>query len=367
MDRCKSRQAFTLVELLVVIAIIGVLIALLLPAVQAAREAARRSQCTNHLKQLGLAHHNFHDVNKYFVPRRANKIANKNPAITPNRPYIYEWWGGFLPLMSVMEEQAYYDKIVNFLNTAATKDNTEKPWSGAATNQMLDQVAILACPSDGRSPAFHGNSNRGTTNYMFSVGDSVASLQGLARPRGLFGRGTNYAGTEHNFRTFADILDGTSKTAMMSERIKGRDGERRIKFGQAHNITGFQTSPILCQQQVSGGEYKSGVTVAARAGRDWMFGEPAFIGFNTVMPPNGPSCSGPNQYPHNATHQLATVSSNHPGGANLLMCDGSVRFVTDNVNTGNLAAAPVTSGKSPYGVWGAMGSIAGGEAVSDVQ
>ena len=363
--RHRAPRGFTLVELLVVIAIIGVLIALLLPAVQAAREAARRTQCVNQLKQWGLANQNFHDVNKYFAARRAHKISNKNPAIGPNRPYIYEWWGGFLALMPFTEEQAYADKILNFLATTATLNDTEKPWSGPATSLMMDQVAILACPSDGKAPAFHGNSARGTTNYMFSVGDSVASLQGLARPRGLFGVGTNSAGTTHNYRTFADILDGSSKTVMMSERVKARDGERRIKFAQAHNVGTFETSPIICMQQVTQGSYTSGVEIAARAGRDWMFGEPAFIGFNTVLPPNGPSCSGPNQYPHNATHQLATATSNHPGGVNVLMCDGAVRFVSENINTGNLAAAPVTTGQSPYGVWGAMGSIAGGESYAD--
>lgn len=370
------RRAFTLVELLVVIAIIGVLIALLLPAVQAAREAARRTQCTNQLKQLGLAHHNFHDANKHFVAREGQKIRNSSPSVTAgaglNGIYIRQLWSGFLPLMPYYEEQSYYDAVISHLSYAS--DETSKPWSSAggtpgtppgpgpaaANGVTVPQINMLLCPSDGTTTAAHG-AHHCVTNYMFSQGDTVESISWNMRPRGLFGIGVS--GTNVATRGFADMVDGTSKTVMMSERVKGKVGSNRLKEAMATSVGTIANSPVTCLAQVSNGAYISGVT--QRAGREAFFARPAFVGFNTVLPPNGPSCTdGTN---HDAGHHVIPPTSNHPGGVNVLMGDGAVRFVNDNVDTGNLAADDPTGGQSPYGVWGAMGSISGGEAVSDIQ
>jgi prepilin-type processing-associated H-X9-DG protein len=107
-----------------------------------------------------------------------------------------------------------------------------------------------------------------------------------------------------------------------------------------------------------GGKYKSGLDgkYANHTGFMWSAGFSDFTGISTILPPNGPSCRGYGMY--------ATPSSYHPGGVNALMCDGSVRFISETINTGNLAAPTMTSGPSPYGVWGAMGSRDGGEAFS---
>lgn len=384
----SMRRAFTLVELLVVIAIIGVLIALLLPAVQSAREAARRSQCTNNLKQLGLAIHNFHDTNKYFPANQGHRIRNESTTTTDGGggklgPWIREHWSGYLPLFGYTEDQAYYNSILAHLKIA--NDDTSKPWSntagtpgvapgpGAGNVQgvTVPPVGIALCPSDGRTTNAHAFADRAVINYMFCYGDTVENITGVAKSRGLFSRGmtsvTGAPGSVNNHRTFADILDGTSKTIMMSERVKGKPGSRRIKEAQAQGITAIINNPAACLAEVSNGEYTTGL-VTQRAGREMFFARPAFNGFNTVLPPNGPSCTDTTAgNAHDGAHHVIPATSHHPGGVNALMCDGSVRFVAENINTGNLAANDPTTGPSPYGVWGAMGSIAGGESYSDTQ
>jgi len=354
---CRRRRAFTLVELLVVIAIIAVLIGLLLPAVQSAREAARRSQCSNQLKQLGIAHLLHVDARQHFIALRGQNIRNVNPTIPD--AFLLEWWSGNLPLLPYYEQQAMYDGIMNFLSAPSTTDQMWQPWRDLAGRpEMQPQITTLACPSDGPAPAFHGTSTRCTTNYMFSIGDTCQSASDTTWGRGMFGRGV--VGNVPATVTASSVTDGLSKTLLMSERVKGREGSRRIVETQAANVGGFETSPIVCRTQVVNGEY-SGALVP-RAGRDWMFARPAFNGCNTVMGPNGPGCNNGNT--HDAAHHLIPPTSRHPGGVNAVMADGSVRFVGDSIDTGNLALPNVSTGPSPYGVWGAMGTRSGGEALT---
>jgi hypothetical protein len=167
----------------------------------------------------------------------------------------------------------------------------------------------------------------------------------------------------HSKLGMADIKDGTSKTILMGEILLGKLGNR--DFGSvAINQSGFNSNPSVCLALAKSGRYNAGVELAAWRGDRWTDGNPSMTKFNTILPPNSPSC-------HNGTWDgdwgLYSAASGHPGGVQILMGDASVRFAPNNIDTGNLQApdpVPVTSGngQSPYGVWGALGTVDMGEA-----
>lgn len=346
------RRGFTLVELLVVIAIIGVLVALLLPAVQAAREAARRITCSNNMKQLGLALHNYHDTNKTFPQGKGG---------TPQRSMRYN---ANIALLPYFEQQALADMI--WANSAGHS----VPW---ANNQIwTTELSTLRCPSDNFQFETAQFSHRmGKTNYLLSAGDTI---QGDARwggtgnqaplgTRGMFGYVLGYK--------FADVTDGTSNTIFMAERLVtefnlGTRTNVRINRGtvwNTHTGAALRGNPSLCLTEVGpGGYYATPATVKGFTGDRWGDGnfERTFV--QIVLAPNGPSCSHAGGAGGNATSALITPSSNHPGGVQVLLVDGSVRFVSETINAGNPGAAAPNSGPSPYGVWGAMGTRSGDES-----
>ena len=355
MVRSGGRRGFTLVELLVVIAIIGILIALLLPAVQAAREAARRSQCSNNLKQIGLALHNYHSALQCF-PFRQGGTRGTN-----------DWDGnqerlcGWVLLLSYMEQAPLHEKIKS-PGTAA--GNAVPPWGPRVWKYQYDpwrvQVPTLLCPSDsgGQQKATDiSEAAIGRTNYHFCSGDSIANINSTSPgPRGIFG-----------FRTgtrIASIRDGTSNTIAVGERIIFDQG-REVKGGTAYSVTG---APSACAaMRGADGLYTTSNVFSGNygTGRRWNDGAPLFSGFNTALPPNSPSCTTNGSNIHDSGG-IYSASSWHPGGATVLLADGSVRFISETINSGNLAATgEPTSGDSPFGVWGALGSKAGGEPIGE--
>lgn len=355
----SSRRAFTLVELLVVIAIIGILIALLLPAVQAAREAARRAQCTNNLKQLGLALHNYHDTNKSFPARSCGTGVLGDNSIDTSYVNNRGRLSGFVVLLPFIEQKAMYDLVV-------AGDASYPPWGPTAWTWnwvWAEAPAALACPSE---PGKFMPSNRTNyNNYAFCIGDRVNNLNSNnpMAYRGLFGRQT--------YTKMSDITDGTSNTIAMSERCKANYGigaqSGRIdhRYGTATNLS-LVNNPGTCLTQSDGRYFIDPASVKHRFGERWTDGQAERIGFNTVLPPNSPSCvQGTNPNADSGTGTL-TASSQHPGGVNCVLADGSVRFVSETINTGNLnpGTAQGTNGESLYGVWGAMGSKDAGEAVT---
>lgn len=349
-------KGFTLVELLVVIAIIGILIALLLPAVQAAREAARRSQCTNNLKQMGLAVHNYADINKCFPPKKSGTqlggCALSNGAFGT----------GWMRLMPFYEQQPLY-AIWSSAQTYGATTYTPFgpcPWDATAPNYWpyLQQVPTLLCPTDGTA-AKKLATDRGRTNYMFSVGDTVSNNHNNNSNdnRGPFGNYQVVFG-------FADIRDGTANTAMLSERLFAADSWT-VKEGNIHSFAGVATSPGTCLAQVDPNNktrFAPGSNVTNWGGR-WDHGSASHIAFNTVLPPNSPACGSTNN--DDSSAGVWPPASYHPGGVNMALCDASVRFISETIDAGNTLAAPVTGGPSPYSVWGALGSKAGGEPLSD--
>jgi prepilin-type N-terminal cleavage/methylation domain-containing protein len=348
-----KRAAFTLVELLVVIAIIGVLVALLLPAVQAAREAARRSSCSNNLKQFGLAMHNYHDVYGLFPPRKGGTSAG-SPNGNSNR------LSGFIHLLPFLEQKPLYDQheaggdfgtgVVYPKGGPNAWDNAYPPWR--------TQLKIVVCPSD--KPVFNA-AQQGKHSYAFSCGDTITnSNSNNIFNRGVFG--------SSRYKGFKDITDGSSNTIAMSERVWGNNLGITVASGQdvrtatAHNVTSVNTDPGSCYTRATGKRFV-GVEIKARFGFLWVDGQAERMAFTTVLPPNAPSCTNDANVNSDAAGGVFNPSSYHPGGVMGLMTDGSVRFISETINCGNIAAAPVAAGPSPYGVWGAMGTTEGSEAV----
>ena len=364
-----KKAGFTLVELLVVIAIIGILIGLLLPAVQAAREAARRMQCTNNLKQIGLAIQNYHDTN------------NALPGFGMGGWDCFDYTP-FVALLPFYEQQSRYQAIVASNWNAEPFDNHEG---------FLGLLGALVCPSDGDGA--NGFTESGyskpytTTSYRFCEGDAINgrgwhndcrstnancphSTRSAFTLKNWPGRGTGVGWCP----PLSAVTDGTSNTLFVSERCsspRGRyteDPEPRIKNGWAVADMWGSNPKAACMTLVgNGGQYISSATTKAGSGSLYGMYYPNFTRFHTIMPPNGPSCGV------SWTDSLVTsASSNHSGGVNAVMADGSVRFVSETIDCGDLSIPaslnpagktnlrPV-GGKSPYGVWGALGTINGGE------
>src|SRR6266436_5426487 len=176
----RNTAGFTLVELLVVIAIIGVLVALLLPAVQAAREAARRSQCSNNLKQFGLALHNYHDTFKVFPPRRGGTNTAAGSSADPTRTFAnYDRLSAFVALLPFYEQKALADAIAAGGKTSTgmqIPSNGPAAWYSGSAAGIYDpwktQIKMLLCPSD-KFVIPSGNSNNAKNSYAFSLGDTV--------------------------------------------------------------------------------------------------------------------------------------------------------------------------------------------------
>ena len=345
--RLRTRLGFTLVELLVVIAIIGVLVALLLPAVQAAREAARRSQCSNNEKQLGIALHNYHDVHQRFPYMRGGRNQSRCGD-----------YSGFVSMLPFLEEGPRFDAIYNDPAYRHPWDNGFLPFQG--------QLSVFACPSS-KFPPNRNFPNQRHRSYHFSVGTTIVRNYD-GETNGLFGfQALNGACSGITLQKgFKDINDGSSNTIAITEKGAGAEAGSRIIEGQSvypYSTASLLANPGTCMATAVNRRYRPGINIAAFTAADiWAFGHPQWTAFTTVLPPNSPSCYDVNgNNPSNASG-IFSASSFHPGGVVACMADGSVRFVSNSIDCANFGV-PDAAGNRNYGVWGAMGTIAGGEAV----
>ena len=393
-----GKPAFTLVELLVVIAIIGMLIALLLPAVQAAREAARRMQCTNNFKQLALALHNYHDARNQF-PASCQRIFDRNAngdllETTAYRGHgnVNYVWSWRVVLFPYVELTSAWDSIKGLEG----KSNNLAPWQ-EATEFLQGPFKSYICPSDGTAQGQSGychNADYGTRGFRSSktsarscFGDAMWNIMefpddpiGAANPRG-FSRGMFHPG--HN-KTFSSVQDGTSNTIALSERLCGEVSgdtngvlqapDDRVKSGVAVVNAMYQGGPVYpapCLNQGYNPNDRTRVNGAPAiiwGGHIFADGRSINTGFTTTLPPNSISC-GYNAGGGGQGWGTYAPTSNHTGGVSVAFMDGSVRFVSDTVNAGDpnglQGGTPnANSGKSNYGIWGGLGTPAAGESVT---
>ncbi len=377
--RISRARGFTLVELLVVIAIIGILVGLLLPAVQAAREAARRMQCSNGIKQLGLALLNYESTYKALPPRKGGTGAPTGGPFsgTARNNTNGNRLSGFVHLLPYMEQGAMFNLIQagDSAGTYGFRANLGGPTVAAGgpaawtpwTPWMISP-SMLTCPSDG--PVFNAPANTQTNNYAMCIGDTNNNARDIADSRGVFG--------SSRYTKLGALTDGTSNTITFSERLKANFGLTNVVTNQIETVLGTTTSagailtaPATCYTTANGRYFNAGQRVKGRFGSLWTDGQAERVCFNTILPPNKPSCTtdtnGNADSGANNQGLLIPASSRHTGGVNVGYADGSVHFISDSIDTGNLNAPSLTSGPSPYGVWGALGTKSGGETVSGIE
>lgn len=373
------RLGFTLVELLVVIAIIGVLIALLLPAVQAAREAARRMQCTNKLKQIGIAVHNYHDTSNSFLPAGGYRyIVSSTKAIRVS---------GFVAMLPFVEQPALFETIVD---NNYNFDNNINP--GTTVPGMRETLVPWLCPSDGGIKS-KASTDQSRNNYRLCYGDYPVHSDKLTSASATVGA-TNKeicsanrgAFAMHQWNGLHSLTDGTSFTLLASERCiptNEKQVRQGIVRGGGTNIPAeakTKTWPTSATTEKpdkptglaawadtvrgKGLNYKdSGMTYATGdSGKRWSEGAILYIGFSTMSGPNAPALSL-----SDAGGIMITASSFHPGGVNACLADGAVKFYPDTIDTQSVNGSTdasqqiLLSGKSTFGVWGALGTRNGGE------
>ena len=409
--REQGRTAFTIVELLVVIAIIGMLIAIFLPVVQSAREAARRMQCQNHIRQWTLAAQGFLGANNRF-PHNGNDPFwySFRQAGTDNRIDVVNLYSWRTLLLPFVEQGALFDELVAGATWAAAQrpypgsperylgiarpstwdyHNADTSVHGKSASPFGMFFSMLGCPSDGNVRNSFGSGTRGS-NYVGSTGDYMIGIhwQENRNTRGMF-RG----GWARNPMTIpadawgriaaATVLDGFSNTMFISETATARhpsetDWNIRSSVADWIHIHGLAAAACMIVSG-PGGEFNREIVrqpLDLGKGHRWGDARNPFSLFHAALPPNAPSCRSPMI---NTDQPCFTISASsyHPGGVNVSMVDGTVKFINDSIYVGDLTKrlgeelggsdngeGHRWTGSSTVGVWGAMATPAGRETVS---
>jgi prepilin-type N-terminal cleavage/methylation domain-containing protein/prepilin-type processing-associated H-X9-DG protein len=355
----RKIRGFTLIELLVVIAIIAILIALLLPAVQQAREAARRTQCKNNLKQLGLALHNYHDTHDTFVSNGVAGTTENNGG-----RYNQAWlsWSGLAMLLPYIDQAPIYNNLdFNYRwdsNRGGTQNDTKE---GARA-----RITPFTCPSDpGANTTYTGR--LAPTSYTISAGPASNWSMRRNNP----GFATLWKGSK-----VRDITDGTSNTIACAEaqiglnlgrwdptarprtkwyRVTGAGRLQRANNtnGRAWtntqaNLDAINTYYDNCLARYDAGSGWNGSS--DEQGRNWASGRVFWGPWSTTLvgPNAGPSCDNDNSV---TDMSVKEPSSYHTGGVQVLLADGSVRFVSENIDQATWVAAGSIRGNETMGEW----------------
>ena len=321
------RDAFTLIELLVVIAIIAVLIALLLPAVQQAREAARRTQCKNNLKQIGLAMHNYHDTFSQF------------PISIGWNPYTSERQGAFSDKVFLLP---YLDRRAEYLST----DFNDFPWDSsgwfgnANIKAQSKRLPVFNCPSQPYE------TNGGQANFTYAINMGTAGVNGQNGDGAHNGLASYCGGGSPSDRPvkMANLTDGTSNTGAYSEFLidgNGTPANQQVHDWATAGATDAATRQSCTLQNNLGGR-------PGMRGSSWAW---SFVGAGSVyshtMAPNDRACHSWTGDWEGST--MMSASSAHTGGVHLLMADGAVKFIASNVDHTTWVAAGTRNGGDKLG------------------
>lgn len=339
----RAPRGFTLIELLVVIAIIGILVGLLLPAVQQAREAARRTQCKNHLKQLGLALNNYHDAHNLFPPGRMRSDWDGNGRC----------FSAYAHLLPYLEATTLYQRI----NFNANPD--DPALNGVPLGQT---IPFFLCPSDS-SRVLQSNTvngvivNSAVHNYPLNTGTTYPLSP--RNPGGVPVTGVFFENSSVGFR---DFLDGSSQTVCISETIIAEGGpstwdgvSRTNGFVLTRGNNNSSTGPELTDY--AGQCHGSGLLLQQTRGSRWLYGAPGHSMYNHLRPPNDPDIDCRGGLPHSIRSAAwwdrlslnVAARSQHTGGVHALFGDGRVQFVSSNVDGRTWLALGSRNGRETAG------------------
>ncbi|MDF1843849.1 MAG: DUF1559 domain-containing protein [Rubripirellula sp.] len=348
----------TLLEVIGVIVIIGVALALLLPNVRNSREAALRMSCSNQLKQIGLALHNYHSAHKQLPSAMGGTSIPKKGMSNAGR------LSGLVSLLPFVEEQAAWEQVSQ---SGEFPSMGPEPWDSRYA-PWTQQINAYQCPLTPPAP-----SKFGFTNYTFCIGDVAEQIHQPSVVRGVFACGRN--------TRFKDIRDGLSNTVAMAEigNISKRLISGQFVTGQPES---FLTDPGSTNSLCQGSFYEDELPLSELGrGGCWADGAAGVSLFNTILPPNSPSLAVGGI---EAVDGIYSAGSQHSDGAHVLMTDGAVVFITKTIDAGDPHQPPPTPNdletddldtddldtgdldtgdlESPYGLWGAMGTANAGES-----